>query len=163
MCCINSHQGNPFHAIEKWTGECFIRDSLYQLGLVLYLGHGGERCLSAGLLEKLPPQPTGDLEDGWDYEDEELGNNDIWIVHSSGIFRAQLQYCSCPAAPDRHIQLLRHDLFPASFISPRTAFTFSVLKEFEIDTLECKTSAMNFFSKLRRRTNNAFPRQVPVR
>jgi hypothetical protein len=36
------------------------------------------------------------------------------------------------------------------------------LDYFEIDVLECKTSAMNFFNKLRRQTNNAFPHRVPV-
>jgi hypothetical protein len=28
--------------------------------------------------------------------------------------------------------------------------------------VECKTSAQSFFQKLRRRTNNAFPDEVPV-
>jgi hypothetical protein len=36
------------------------------------------------------------------------------------------------------------------------------LDSFEIDALECKTSAMSFFNKLRRQTNNAFPHRVPV-
>ncbi|KAG1843030.1 hypothetical protein F4604DRAFT_1517518, partial [Suillus subluteus] len=53
-------------------------------------------------------------------------------------------------------------MFPASTSRPRTAFTFDVLDHFLIDALECKTSAMSFFQKLRRLTNNAFPDSVPV-
>ncbi|KAI6169161.1 hypothetical protein EDD17DRAFT_1503089 [Pisolithus thermaeus] len=48
-------------------------------------------------------------------------------------------------------------LFPASISKPKTAFTFDVLDHFLIDSLECKTSAMNFYQKLKRFTNNAFP------
>ena len=45
---------------------------------------------------------------------------------------------------------------------PQTAFTFNVLDEFLIDSLECKTSAFSFYSKLRRLTDNAFPDTLPV-
>ncbi|KAI6017499.1 hypothetical protein EDC04DRAFT_2870101 [Pisolithus marmoratus] len=47
-------------------------------------------------------------------------------------------------------------------VSPKTAFTFAVLDHFLIDALECKTSAMSFYQKLKRFTNNAFPERVPV-
>ncbi|KAI6046731.1 hypothetical protein EDC04DRAFT_2982725 [Pisolithus marmoratus] len=55
--------------------------------------------------------------------------------------------------PPNHIQRL----FPASISKPKTAFTFTVLDHFLIDALECKTSAMSFYQKLKRFTNNAFP------
>ncbi|KAI6041138.1 hypothetical protein EDC04DRAFT_2601888 [Pisolithus marmoratus] len=51
----------------------------------------------------------------------------------------------------------RQRLFPASISKPKTAFTFSVLDHFLIDALECKTSAMSFYQKLKRFTNNALP------
>ncbi|KAI6038749.1 hypothetical protein EDC04DRAFT_2569330, partial [Pisolithus marmoratus] len=38
-----------------------------------------------------------------------------------------------------------------------------VLDYFPIDTLVCKTSAMSFYQKLKRFTNNAFPERVPDR
>ncbi|KAI6105150.1 hypothetical protein EDD16DRAFT_1695749 [Pisolithus croceorrhizus] len=56
-----------------------------------------------------------------------------------------------------------HRLFPASISKPKTAFTFDVLDHFLIDALECKTSAMSFYQKLRMFTNNAFPERVPDR
>jgi CxC2 like cysteine cluster associated with KDZ transposases len=164
-CCLDIHERNPYHAIQKWTGDCFIRDSLYNLGLVLHLGHGGQRCPSCKQGEdfKMDGETTRNrFKDNSDSEDDQHFQNDICIVHSSGIFRSRLQYCCCENSPDRHLQLLRLSLFPATLASPQTAFTFSVLDQFEIDTMECKTSAMSFFSKLRRQTNNAFPNQVPV-
>ncbi|KAI6111790.1 hypothetical protein EDD16DRAFT_1448115, partial [Pisolithus croceorrhizus] len=51
---------------------------------------------------------------------------------------------------------------PASISKPKAAFTFDVLDHFLIDALECKTSAMSFYQKLKRFTNNAFPERVPV-
>ncbi|KAI6040015.1 hypothetical protein EDC04DRAFT_2602760 [Pisolithus marmoratus] len=51
----------------------------------------------------------------------------------------------------------RQRLFPASISKTQTAFTFAVLDHFLIDALECKTSAMSFYQKLKRFTNNAFP------
>ncbi|KAI6117023.1 hypothetical protein EDD16DRAFT_1520223 [Pisolithus croceorrhizus] len=50
-----------------------------------------------------------------------------------------------------------HRLFPASISKPKTTFTFDVLDHFLIDALECKTSAMSFYQKLKRFTKNAFP------
>ncbi|KIK81365.1 hypothetical protein PAXRUDRAFT_156274, partial [Paxillus rubicundulus Ve08.2h10] len=65
-----------------------------------------------------------------------------------------------PNAPreDRHLQLLRAQLFPATISRPKTAFTFDVLDHFHIDNLECKTTVMSFFSKLIRFT----PKGTPV-
>jgi hypothetical protein len=57
---------------------------------------------------------------------------------------------------------LRLGLYPASIERPETAFTFSLLDYFQVDAVECKTSANNFYNKLRRLTNSLFPDTVPV-
>ncbi|KAG1792281.1 uncharacterized protein HD556DRAFT_1309358 [Suillus plorans] len=52
------------------------------------------------------------------------------------------------------------------FIFPdiaKTAFTFQVLDNFLLDNLECGTSAMNYYNKLRRMTTSVFPHLVPDR
>ncbi|KAH9928247.1 hypothetical protein B0H21DRAFT_712169 [Amylocystis lapponica] len=54
-------------------------------------------------------------------------------------------------------------LYPASHRRIKSCFTFRVLDDFLLDNLECKTSALNFYSKLRRTTNSTFPDQVPNR
>ncbi|KAI6102043.1 hypothetical protein EV401DRAFT_2061243 [Pisolithus croceorrhizus] len=61
------------------------------------------------------------------------------------------------------IQRSQAILFPASISKPKTAFTFDVLDHLLIDALECKTSTMSFYEKLKRFTNNAFPKMVPDR
>ena len=53
-------------------------------------------------------------------------------------------------------------LFPATFHNPKTAFTFRVLEDFHLDNLECKTTPSQFFSRLRRLTNDEFPNTVLV-
>jgi hypothetical protein len=86
------------------------------------------------------------------------------IVHSTGVFTYNVLWCHCPGSDhQQHSQLLKAGLFPASISHPRTAFTFDILDHFLIDALECKTSAMSFFQKLHRLTNNASPDSVPVR
>lgn len=85
-------------------------------------------------------------------------------MDSAGIFVHLVKWCRCNGASDqdKHLQLLRHRLFPSTVVKPQTAFTFNVLDEFLIDSLECKTSAFSFYSKLRRLTDNAFPDALPV-
>ncbi|KAG1861514.1 hypothetical protein DFJ58DRAFT_839661 [Suillus subalutaceus] len=46
---------------------------------------------------------------------------------------------------------------------PKTAFTFDALRDFLLDNLECGTSVMNYYSKLRRMTTSVFPHLVPDR
>jgi len=60
------------------------------------------------------------------------------------------------------MQLMMAGLFPATFHDPKTAFTFWVLEDFHLDNLECKTTPSQFFSRLRRLTNDEFPNTVPV-
>ncbi|KAG2737592.1 hypothetical protein P692DRAFT_201842923 [Suillus brevipes Sb2] len=60
--------------------------------------------------------------------------------------------------PDK--QMFEMGIFPALFTRPKTAFTFSQLNDFILDNLECRTSAMNYYSKLRRITSRTFPHSV---
>ncbi|KAJ7899530.1 hypothetical protein B0H14DRAFT_2331726, partial [Mycena olivaceomarginata] len=62
-------------------------------------------------------------------------------------------------SPD--LQLLDARIYPATPDKPSTAFTFNVLEEFALDSLECKTAALTFLSKLRRMTNPIFPLSTP--
>ncbi|KAJ8583966.1 hypothetical protein M405DRAFT_866611 [Rhizopogon salebrosus TDB-379] len=85
------------------------------------------------------------------------------IVDRSGVHRLIVTCCECPDAQTADIQMFRAGLFPASFSKPKTAFTFSVLNDYLLDNLECGTTAMNYYSKLRRMTSSAFPHLVPDR
>jgi CxC2 like cysteine cluster associated with KDZ transposases len=90
------------------------------------------------------------------------GNPIMTIVDRSGVHEIGVSWCCCPEAPERDIQLMMAGLFPATFHNPKTAFTFRVLEEFHLDNLECKTTPSQFFSRLRRLTNDEFPNTVPV-
>ncbi|KAG1823337.1 hypothetical protein EV424DRAFT_1538494 [Suillus variegatus] len=84
----------------------------------------------------------------------------ITIVDKSGVHTHIIKYCTCPEADTADIQLFNMGLFLASFIEPKTAFTFDVLNDFSLDNLECGTLAMNYYSKLRRMTTSVFPHLV---
>ena len=147
-CCVEVHFHLPFHRIEVWTGKHFRSSSLTEIGYVLYLGHSGKPCPSYSLPYQSSAFPTP---------------SSIVVVDSNGIFTLKVYWCLCEGDTAHHIQLLRSYLYPGSTINPSTASTFDVMDHFYMDALECKTSAMSFYSKLRRFTNNTFPNRVPVR
>jgi len=93
---------------------------------------------------------------------DKYGNRLITIIARSGVHEIGIRWCCCINAPERDMQLMAAGLFPATFRNPKTAFTFRVLEEFHLDNLECKTTPSQFFSRLRRLTNDEFPNTVPV-
>jgi CxC2 like cysteine cluster associated with KDZ transposases len=95
-------------------------------------------------------------------ENDTNGDAVITIIDRSGIHEIGVRWCCCFDAPERDMQLMTAGLFPATFRNPKTAFTFRVLEEFHLDNLECKTTPSQFFSRLRRLTNDEFPKTVPV-
>lgn len=163
-CCLEVHSSLPFHSIEKWTGEFFKKTSLHAEGFKLHLGHGGLPC----------PANTPAGSESWVNEDvdkvdeilleawEPRDTRTLVIVDVSRVHQLLVSWCCCKDAPDHKTQLFQHHLFPASSSKPSTAFTFSVLEYFHVDAVECKTSASNFFSKLRRLTDFSSPQSVPV-
>lgn len=171
-CTLVVHRHQPFHRLEIWNGSSFSKSSLFKLGFVLHVGHGGQQC------------PCGGDEDDDPWEDEELDGEtgfcaDEWVEHpeektrkgpanvlvivdSLGVFQHREHWCHCGDAPGHDLQLFREGLFPSSLEHPSSAFTFSVLDHFYIDAMECKTAAQSFYRKLCRLSNNAFPNNVPV-
>jgi CxC2 like cysteine cluster associated with KDZ transposases len=173
-CCISAHRTLPFHRVEIWNGNFFDKLDLLTHGLAIDLCHYPDNCPSMQHNTETNPS-TLDLSDGSDEfmhgnqpsADSESTTNgyrsNITIVSSTGIFTRSIRWCSCAKSTRQYAQLLlRAKLFPASFINLHTTFTFEVLDHFQIDSLECKTAAMNFMSKIGRITNEAFPSKVPV-
>jgi hypothetical protein len=144
---VKAHANHPFHRVERWTGHFYEAVSLLDLGFTLNLGHGGRVC----------PNNTEEGSSDWSCPQ-------FTILDSAGIFVHHVRWCRCNGVTveDKHLQLVRARLFPSSITKPQTAFTFDVLDQFLIDALECKTSAMSFYQKLRRLTDNAFPNLLPV-
>jgi hypothetical protein len=168
-------------------GEFFKPAWLHEVGVEIYLGHGGAPCPL--VTEMNPLEDCGDMDvddhDNSDWEDGEEAVPEapplrafadtvnisvtsmqmvtvLCVVDRSGIHHLPVRWCRCAGhAADEH-QLFSMGLFPASFKRIKTAFTFQVLDDFRIDNLECKTAAFNFYRKLRRITSNAFPESIKV-
>jgi len=85
------------------------------------------------------------------------------IVDTNGVHKTRLSFCSCVDHGTRVQQLMQAQLFPASTDQPTTAFSFRVLKDFHLQTLESKKSAYDYLGALRRLTNNSNTDDVPVR
>ena len=92
---------------------------------------------------------------------DEERNPFVTIVDVSGIHHLPVVFCSCDTA-ELHLDIsyLRMGLFPASFEKIQTLFTINVLKDFRLSNLECKTSAYQYYQRLRRLTCPAFPNAV---
>ncbi len=95
-------------------------------------------------------------------KEDDIGNPFILIVDSRQAFHLPFVGCGCAGADDK-LLYLDLEMFPASFQNVRTVFTFSCLDDFRLSNLECKTSAYQYFQKIRRLTNPAFPQAVPNR
>jgi hypothetical protein len=174
-CCISAHRSLPFHRVQMWNGRFFEQSDLLTHGMTLDLRHYPGDCPSIRHGTETDP-PALDLSDESDEfthghqpsADSESTTNvgsrsKLIIVSSTGIFTRSIRWCHCAKSPRQYAQLLlQAKLFPASFKNPQTAFTFEVLDHFRIDSLECKTAAMNFMSKIGRMMNEAFPSKVPV-
>ena len=155
-CCLLEHALLPFHRVEMWTGKYFQRSALVDQGYILPLGHDGKQCPSNG-----KRRPSLCLLDDCNLCTETKPPQEIVIVHSNGIFIHNVHWCSCDKTA-HHLQLSSSGLFPASMHKPSTAFTHDVLDHFHIDALECKTTALSFFNKLRRLTDDVFPSKIKV-
>ncbi|KAF8201858.1 hypothetical protein BJ912DRAFT_1054149 [Pholiota molesta] len=131
-CCVKRHQRLPFHVIERWTGETFVKVSLKSLGLAIHLNHSSLRC----------PIPIA-------------CHQDLRILHTNGIHDVAISYCGCPRSIPQHTQLLRRRLYPATQIAPRTCVTFELLRLLHLLSLTSKASTYDFYLALERLTDNA--------
>ncbi|KAG1829901.1 hypothetical protein F4604DRAFT_1695707 [Suillus subluteus] len=154
--------------------------------LVIWLGHCGNPCpwdddlAEVGFFTEGGPEDTNDLDTDSALDEEPTGvrftkeAHDLptsvpfirnsktitTIVDKSRVHTHIVKYCTCPEAAAADIQLFEMGLFLASFLEPKTTFTFDALHDFLLDNLECGTSAMNYCSKLRRMTTSVFPHLV---
>ncbi len=94
--------------------------------------------------------------------DDCLGNRFVTVIDKSGIHHLPVVKCLCPNAPEEHLQYLELGLFPSSYQIIKTVFTFGRAPpaDFRLSNLECKTTAYQYYSKLRRLTCPAFPKMV---
>ncbi|KAG1786115.1 hypothetical protein EV424DRAFT_1340507, partial [Suillus variegatus] len=139
----------------------------------------GERSVAPSAFRTLGPSEVGDTkgngisralytEEGHDLEDVFIGTGcptiftdspevrlptpgrtQMTVVDTSGIHVMSIRFCQCSNVLTVDKQLFEMGLFLASFTRPKTAFTFALLDDFIQDNVECGTSGMNYYSKLR--------------
>ncbi|KIO01365.1 hypothetical protein M404DRAFT_118013, partial [Pisolithus tinctorius Marx 270] len=138
-------------------------------GAELHLGHSEAICPS-DLPSASRASGTCPI-DGKEWEDVDdmpphlrrpVGSKYLTMVDVTRVHFIPVHWCQCEDAEAYPIQLLREKLFPATFEKPSTTFTFAVLDDFMRDNLECRTTRMNYYSKLRWITSAVFPHLVPV-
>jgi hypothetical protein len=152
-CFLELHRCNPFHWAEVWDAQrgFFVRHDASKLdvtldpqrpshrGAALQLGHSGAPCRSPDA-ERL-----------------------FTVMDANGVHSVRIVYCGCCEQPPNKLrQLLRAGLFPASTRDPLTAFTITVLKQFELHNLVSKKAAYDYVNAIRRLSDNAFAGDVPV-
>ncbi|KAJ7173392.1 hypothetical protein C8R46DRAFT_893031 [Mycena filopes] len=155
-CMVARHEESPFHRVEEWRGKHFSRVTWGlvedQPAPVL------QTCLRSHSSTMRCPQVTTTT----------TQSQNMTIVHHNGFHTFKFEFCSC--SPGQGLALLPHwrqlldvGLFPASYISPQTAFTWDVLKQFHIHCLTSKKSAYDYMKALCKLTNNAFAHDVKDR
>ncbi|KAG1751738.1 hypothetical protein EDB19DRAFT_1893107 [Suillus lakei] len=118
------------------------------------------------------PEDHNDMGEGDVFLDDEspastnnplvAGKTRIMVVDTPGIHTIIVRFCQYAGARRPDKQLFEMGLFPALFARPKMAFTFSLLDDFILNNLECGTSVMNYYSKLRHITSSMFPHLVPL-
>ncbi|EMD32484.1 hypothetical protein CERSUDRAFT_118810 [Gelatoporia subvermispora B] len=137
LCSITAHMRDPLHRQEVWDHEqgFWSRVSLGDLGLVLNLGHSGQKCVIA-------PKDA----------------RRMTIVHSHGVVDIGVRFCACLnqelEGTPHAVQLIEHGLWPGSWEKPLTVFTIEVLKDFHLLSLQSQMTALDFYRYLQRRTDN---------
>jgi hypothetical protein len=191
-CCRANHASHPFHRIDHWTGSYFEPAWLFQVGLILHLGHHGQPC-SSYFNASAPEGVTHDADhydDDVDDATEGDGSNNIvkelkrftgvyalgskvfslpvdchelTVIDVSGVHHIWVKWCNCPnSRQQQENHLLQMGLFPVSYKNIKSAFTFKVLDDARMSNLECKSSAYQYYQKLRRATSPLFPNAVEV-
>ncbi|KAF7371877.1 hypothetical protein MVEN_00044900 [Mycena venus] len=141
-CLLAQHRYTPLHHVEKWDGKMFVRDSL-----------ADDRILHThlGATEKCPHTPLGPPE-----------RVVFTLCDHNGFHTRLIQFCACNKS-QRWEQLLAVRLFPSTVKQPQTAFTFNVMRQFQVHSLASKKSAYDYVKALSQLTNNSDPASVANR
>ena len=109
------------------------------MGLIVRLKHTGSLC-------------------NYYRTDPDLDIRELTIIHDNGLHKINVQYCRCGSEESFYAggrdgmaqQLWSAGIWPATWTSPRTGATLSVLRQFRLLTVECKVNATSFITYLRR-------------
>lgn len=160
-CCQSSHRRHPMHKIQVWNKNHYGPCDLNDIGFVIELGHHGSPCLSCPQDENSSPSPVEAMDDQ-ENEWVDIDDKEMVVVGLQGVTKRRVRWCRCPNAATKEMQLLEVGMMPLTAKRTGTVFMFDVLEDFHMSRLECNTTAMNYFQKLRRLTDNALQKEVSV-
>ncbi|KAG2003780.1 hypothetical protein CC2G_004358 [Coprinopsis cinerea AmutBmut pab1-1] len=174
VCCGPAHEATPFHRVEVLENGFFQSSWLWQCGVVVNL------CPNKQCSASHEPDTDDSNDDSNDHDQDwydcddftygskppgryHRGNRVLVFVHLNGVHHLPVHFCTCDGAAPQEYQLLSYGFYPATSKNVRTVFTFALLDDHLLQTLECFTSTHHYFTKLRRVTNEPFPETVPDR
>ncbi|THU94988.1 hypothetical protein K435DRAFT_859998 [Dendrothele bispora CBS 962.96] len=135
-CFIDRHRCMPLHWARVWDLKCgfYRRHDISTLrdDYAIQLGHTSGTCRN-------PQKPVKFI-----------------ITHSNGVHGTRVSFCECFGCGNRVHQLMRAKLFPGSAAEPISAFSFAVLKEYDIHSLQAKIGGYDYVFSLRRLSDNVF-------
>ncbi|KAJ7821058.1 hypothetical protein B0H13DRAFT_1920967 [Mycena leptocephala] len=135
-CCLEKHKEDPLHIIYEWSGGYFKKTSLKNLGQRIQFGH--------------PPHEVCDT--------PYAGHRDFTVVHENGIHEVAVDFCGCEKrhrGDEPYVQLLRAGWYPATETQPQTCATFAILDRFQLEAVQAKTSAYDFYTVLEKLSDAA--------
>jgi hypothetical protein len=148
QCFVDRHRHHPFHWAYVWspTERVFVKTDYTAVlpeneGISLQLGHPGNSVSCARNQKPLT----------------------LTIVDYNGIHSSRVRFCCCSEPGDHATQLLEAGLFPATTSQCETAFTFSLLKHFQMHNIQTKANAFDWILSLRRLTDNISTYTISVR
>ncbi|KAF7793620.1 hypothetical protein EIP86_004734 [Pleurotus ostreatoroseus] len=122
-----------------WTDNHFVRKSLYDLELVVQLGHEGRGSCLQSVLRQLV------------------------VIHTNGIHKVHANFCECQPGLERRVQLMRQGWWPATSTEPRTCATFDALRLFHHVNLQGHLNAFDFYRALENMTDPWHLEKLPDR
>jgi hypothetical protein len=133
-CCATAHLHNPFHRLERWDRSHFFPSTPREAGITIYLGHGGHKCPSLSPMHLPTSLFFGDI---------------------TGFFSLPVHWCICPGQPypEQWKQLVSMGYMPASWSSPKTAFTKCLLEWLHLLQMECHAALRQLYTFLERITD----------
>ncbi len=134
-CFVRKHRQTWNHWALVWNDQgFFIRKDINELSYDPQLGHHGGECL-------VPHAPVKMI-----------------VVDFNGIHNTRVRFCGCQGlSVDRISQLMRACLFPAMANLPQLAFSFKLLKQFQLLHVECTTNMHDMVGAWQRLTDNKYP------
>ena len=86
----------------------------------------------------------------------------ITVLHINGIHNVRVNFCGCRLGLELRTQLLRSAWWPATPLDPRSAATFTLMRQFHYLNLQGNITAYDFYRGLEFQTDGRLCNNFPV-